>query len=136
MSDWEEKSENSFSASKLLIESALHNESVHCSYYSCVQFGFHMMHAYIGMEVQEVERQSHGGVNKIGTHRWIRKQIFASLSNKNKDAAVDINNRIGVLAILRVKADYKHQQVGKREATRAVETAENIIQVLKNNYDI
>lgn len=111
MSDWKNKSENNFKASKYLIESELDKESVHCSYYSCVQYGFHLMHSFIGMEVKAVENESHGSVNGLGTHRWIRNEIFRSLSNKNKIAAVDINNDLGKLSNLRVKADYKYHSV-------------------------
>lgn len=131
MSEWRKKSENNLEASRLLLGSGLHNESVHCSYYGCVQFGFHMMHAYMGMEVKEIERESHGTVNKIGTHKWIQRQIFQVLKNKDRAAAVNINNDMMHLSKLRVKADYTYQPVGKKEAAKAKETAQNIIEVLK-----
>jgi len=136
MPNWKQKSESSLEAATRLINESLPNPSVHCSYYSCVQYIFHVMKDYFGMDVEDIQSQSVSSVNMLGTHRWIQKEIFASLGQHDIMAANQFNDYIGRIKSLRVKADYHFSLVGSREAGKAHQLASDILNILKENYGV
>lgn len=136
MPNWKQKSESSYEAATKLIEASFPNPSVHCSYYSCVQYIFHVMKDYFGMDVEHIQNQSVSSVNKRGTHRWIRNEIFNSLGQQDKVTASIFNDYIGRLKVLRVKADYHFNLIGNKEANKAQKLASDILIILKDKYEV
>lgn len=135
-SNWEQKSADNLLASSLLLNNKLSNQSVHCSYYSCVQYIFHVLNHQFGMEICEVENESKRPPNKTGTHRWLREFIFDSISSKNKRAADNFYNVMIQLKTARNKADYCNEIVRADEAHEIKIIAEKLLKVLKKHYEL
>lgn len=136
MPNWKQKSESNFEAATRLIDTSFPNPSVHCSYYSCVQYIFHVMKDHFGMDVEYIQNQSVSSVNRLGTHRWVQNEIFNSLGQRDKVAASNFNDYIGRIKAYRVKADYQFGLVGNKEASKAQKLASNILTILKEKYGV
>ena len=136
MSNWGEKSENNILASTILIDNQLANQSVHCSYYSCVQYVFHIFNYHFGMDTEEVESQSHSSVNNVGTHKWIRKEIRTSIKQKNKIEAQRFYDDMGELYNARAIADYHHDNIEVEEAKNIKKLAIATVVFLKKHYEL
>ncbi|WP_316778452.1 hypothetical protein [Pedobacter antarcticus] len=136
MSNWNKKSYSNIEASELLINNDLSNQSIHCSYYSCVQYVFHIFCNQFGMDVVEVETQSLSQVNGVGTHKWLRRQIFKSIKPKNKEAAQWFYDAMGEMYHVRANADYNHINVESVEAKYIQEKAKNVVSFLKEFYEL
>lgn len=136
MSNWENKSNQNIDAAMILLNNKLSNESVHCSYYSCVQYVFHVFCAAWGMDVDEVENNSHSEFNRMGTHKWLRKEIFKSMKSKNKSDAKRFYDDMGEMSQIRANADYNHDNVGNLIAEEVKTKAINVLGSLKKHYEL
>lgn len=136
MSNWEAKSNSSFAATNKLIAESLSNTSVHCSYYSCVQYVFHIFHAYYGDSIEFIENQSKSNVNNMGTHKWMRKTMYDSMRKVNAEDAESFYSNMGILVDRRAAADYKHELITPDEALEVRQLAYETRQLLKKNFVI
>lgn len=136
MSYWKDKSELSIQAANKLISESFHNVSVHCSYYSCVQFVFHIMYSHFGDSVKDIETQSKSGINNMGTHNWLRNYIYKSFKNKDAKAAKVFFNNMGHMVDRRVAADYRYGKIGQKEAIKVMEMASKTIRLLQDSYEV
>ena len=143
MSNWKNKSDLNIRAAEKLIDSSLTNESVHCSYYGCVQYTYHVIcnylnidSAYIEAETYKGDRDRDGNFDKNNaTHNWLKRQIFQSLRSRESDDAEDFLQNMSILCSLRVVADYKQEMIIEKRARGLFEKAIATIEILKTNYE-
>jgi hypothetical protein len=136
MSNWETKSNYSSEAANKLIDVGLFNPSVHSSYYSCVQYVYHIMYVFFNEDVASIETGSDGVSQNSGTHQWLKKYIYDSIKAKSKPDAIYFRNKMGDLSGFRVQADYKYNLVDKGQANQCKEMADKMIVFLKEHYDL
>ena len=115
MSNWKTKSESSIKAAETLCEN-FSNQSVHCSYYSCVQFIYHIFHCHLNEKENNLEKggtkrnfelslkDEDGKIPTLGTHEWLHKELFRSLRSRNVEDAEDIYTDLVTLSGVRVIA--------------------------------
>jgi len=147
MSNWKLKSDESISvASHLIAEYS--NQSVHCSYYACVQLIYHIFHT----QLNESEENLNNGITKenyikslsladqnkkIGTHVWLQKELFRSLNSRATSSEIDIEKimgAIGTLATVRVIADYKSEIIMPNRAKGIYDKAILFINSINSIY--
>lgn len=136
MSNWLSKSDQSFSIANNN-DPAMLNNRVHCFYYGCVQYLFHLLHVDKKMTEQEISDKCNPNVNKGngGTHTWLAQFFFNDLKNKTFVLeGVSFNNKIGMLKRLRTDADYGLNDINEDQLKTAKEISETIIKILKRRY--
>ncbi|CAH0142596.1 hypothetical protein SRABI27_00317 [Pedobacter sp. Bi27] len=148
MSNWLSKSTSSLKASQLLCDD-FSNQSVHCAYYSCVQFIYHLMNTQMneteedlneGITKQNFENslplKKNGETVKLGTHVWLQKELYRSLRSKTKDFKMiqDITDSIGTISEVRILADYTNEIILEPRAKGIVKKAESLIESLDKIY--
>lgn len=134
MSNWEIKSDMSFKSINKLLTELLFNASVHCSYYSCVQYILHILSSHLNMEDDEINNLNL--TTTISTHKYLRTTIYNSLRQINPEYAVDFNDDIGTLMGRRVTADYKNEVIFETEARELRDLAYSTLTMLKTSYNL
>lgn len=141
MSVLESKSaENYYSAIKLYDPEKKYASSVHCAYYSCVQF---MIHAVMKIERKTLSQLdadfqlwSNNGLNSGGTHVYYYNKIKTLYRNSNKlDQLVKISE-IPQLKRIREDADYKDIVIDEPRCRQALDMADRILKNIKNTLQV
>lgn len=147
MSNWLSKSESSLAAAESLLD-VYSNQSIHCSYYSCVQFIYHLMISNMGVPEDNLENgtakkeyenslpKNSGKSPRLTTHVWLHHELRRSLLSRHTDPNVveDIMEDVSVIAGVRVSADYKKEIILEPRARGIHEKATNLIKTLENIY--
>jgi len=122
-----------YSATNNLIANAFFASSVHCSYYSCVQFMYHILSSHCQKSNRQISDESFDG-SKVqgGLHNWLINTIFAEFGNKMDANTFD--ELITDLQFLRVRSDYKNEVIEIDHAISAKNTARKTLNVLKRNF--
>ena len=135
MSHWRAKSESNLKATNILDNEPFFASSVHCSYYSCIQFMYHILHSHFLKSDEEIDDESYAG-SKVagGLHNWLLNTIFAEINNRTDANTFD--NLMSDLQILRVMSDYKNHSIDVNQALSAQDKAKKTIKVLSRNFKI
>ncbi len=130
---FETKSQNSLEAANELHQKTFYNSSVHCSYYSVLQFMLHVLYEELGGNKQsdDAEAKSQGGG---GTHVFTINQIKKWLKSKtDRTARESFSNQLYQLKQQRVSADYDEKSFSPKESLKLYIQAQSLIQFLKQN---
>lgn len=137
MSNWLTKSNISFTIANNDTEPVYYNNRVHCHYYGCVQYMFHIMHTVFKLEIQAISDLSNPKLNpgNGGSHVWLRNYFVNDLKERNfRFAGLDLNNHLGHLKKLRTAADYDHDDVDESDLTNATNLSLKIQKILSDRY--
>lgn len=137
MSNWLSKSNVSFTIANNDSEPLFYNNRVHCHYYGCVQYMFHIMHTVFKLKVEEISDLSNPTINpgNGGSHVWLKNYFVSDLKkNTNYLDGLDLNNNLGKLKKLRTIADYDHDDVDKGDLTNAHNLSQTIQRILTKRY--
>ena len=137
MSNWLSKSNVSFQIANNESESLFYNNRVHCQYYGCVQYMYHLMHTVFGLKVTEISDLSNSKLNpgNGGSHVWLSNYFVTDLRNKaHVFDSLDLNNHLGKLKKLRTIADYDHDDVEEDDLTNAYDLSQKIQRILNKRY--
>ncbi len=130
---FEIKSQNSLEAANELLQKAFYNPSVHCSYYSVLQFMLHVLYEELDRDKQADDAQARsqsGG----GTHVFTINQIKRWLREKTDRVTIKtFSEDTYHLKRQRVSADYEIKSFGRKEAQKLYTQAQSLIQLLKQN---
>ena len=132
-----DKSQENIKSATLLIEKEYSAASVHCSYYSCIQIMLHVLRSDFKKSEEDITQESdEGSRDSHGFHNWIQNYLFKEVSNREKDAriALDFYNLLGSLKGIRIRADYKINVIGKKEASKALEGANKINKIITERF--
>ncbi len=131
------KSAISLLAANSLINANLHNSSIHCAYYACLQMiKYYLLTKYGYKEERDLDNDfkyyNDKRKNKIGTHIFYADLIYEKFkSMRLEDEAKSFRNEIKVLQHAREDADYKPIPLATiTESKEAVKKAENILKLL------
>jgi hypothetical protein len=134
-----DKSKENLEAAQILIDKAYLSSSIHCSYYSCIQFMLHILRSDLKKSEDEISKESKkGSIDSHGFHNWIQNYIFLELANRGKNAriALDFNNLLGSLKKIRVQSDYGIDEINQYVASKAFEDAMKINKIIEENFII
>lgn len=137
MSNWLTKSNISFKIANNDSEDVYYNNRVHCHYYGCVQYMFHIMHTVFKLSIKEIADQSNSKLNpgNGGSHVWLKNYFVSDLRIKSHIYdGLDLNNYLGQLKMLRTLADYAHDNVDNDDLTNATTLSQKIQRILIKRY--
>lgn len=141
MTHLKDKSTLSLQAAHHLIVNSIFAPSVHCSYYSCVQYILYILSSNYNKTELEIYddfqnwaktsgKASGGG----GYHNFLRNSIYREFYKIDKTYASTFNTMMGNMHGLRVKADYKNCSIISEQATEVQESAKAVLSLLKKNF--
>lgn len=148
MSNWLHKSESSLAAAETLLE-VYSNQSIHCSYYSCVQYIYHLMASSMNVPEERIEdgkakkdyenslpKNEDGKSPNLTTHVWLHRELRRSLLSTNTDPekVQQIMDDVSIISKVRIDADYRREIVLKARATGIHDKASKLIKQLDNIY--
>lgn len=134
-----EKSKDSLESAQFLIDEGKNNSSVHCAYYSCVQVLLYILHNEIGLTASQLKNeisQYLKNKGKGGSHAYYIGRIINDLTNRNSGALSSLNTELVLLKKARVEADYTPTILTEKDASKAYNRAEIIIQKLSTDYNL
>ena len=137
MSNFKIKSEKNLEGSKLLIKNSFYSSSVHCSYYSNIQFILHILLKDVYKTTDELDRKSKLGSNdKKGFHNWIKSEIIRELFYRDYMSIRNFNNYFGQLKKLRINADYLNELINKETAEKGLNLSITINEILAKGFKV
>src|ERR1700742_111285 len=104
MNVFKDKAHFNREAAELCLKNTLYAPSVHCSYYSCIQYILYILFDKLKMTEQKFNEKKH--YYKTGTHACAIKLIGNDLFDKEQSAYKDFQKLIPELKDLREKSDY------------------------------
>jgi hypothetical protein len=132
------KSQISLLAANSLIIANLHNSSIHCAYYACLQMVKYYLLTKCGYKEEKDLDNDFKYYNskrdyKVGTHIFYIDLIYNKFkSMRLEDEATSFKKEIKVLQHAREDADYKPIPLATiTESKDAVKKAEDILKLLK-----
>lgn len=122
------KSEENLNAANLLIRSSMYMASIHCSYYSSFQLSKYLLKTHYNIDYDEQKSNSKGK----DSHYYVINETSNRIDSVSHIAFLDFSKFISKLKQLRHKADYSVETISEKEATKAYQCANNIMDLLKN----
>ncbi len=125
------KSEENICAAKVLISQGYYNSSVHCSYYALFQYMMYILNSQGFCPYAEQDAKT----NAQGSHNTILKELRGHII---EDLALsrDVVNSFRFLKKKRAVADYKETQVEQGEAREDLQRVCDMINKLKQHFNI
>lgn len=137
MSSYLNKSEIYLDSAKQLKESGCYAVGPHCAYYSCFLRMQDIWYNKLGHTEFDLHTTPEGNYLGEGDHKLMINKLGIILLGSNDRNAKDLfkvfNDKIGQLKKLRLKADYKDEDILNKDCSNAIDLAEAIIPILKNN---
>ena len=134
MSEFKSKSDYNFNAAKLLMrDHQLYAPSIHCAYYSCIQYMLHIIYFKSPNKVQiDYENLVR---NDNSSHKQAIKIIQLELIDKNKnDDYKRFQKTILELKKSREESDYTRTQITQGKSSHSILLAESILNLLSINF--
>lgn len=133
MSILRNKSDFNLEAAKVLIdEHQLYAPSVNCSYYSCFQFIRFKLNA-LGKTYADVDQEIASDTRR-SSHKYPISLLVAKLKESVKDDNDyfrKVNDKIGLLKLMREEADYDPQkEIGNEKAKGALDLSTEVIAMI------
>lgn len=129
MGAFKDKSDKTFSSGELLLSNAHYNSSIHCFYYSC----FQLIMDLLKEEYLYTDEQINSGTNSSSSHNNIINQLKYCLKSSEFD--YKFLTDLEKIKIVRIKADYKNQNIGEKEAEKTKDKAIKFREELNKIYE-
>ncbi len=127
-----EKSKFNTDAADLLIKNYLYAPSIHCSYYSCLQFMKHIILNKLG--INPVNYASDNGFGSDRSHETFRDIIIKDLKNRQKREWREFNTQFGQLKSSRIQSDYDEIEINEPVARTSKNLSDSTLRLLKQIY--
>jgi hypothetical protein len=128
------KSAENLCASDELIKLSYFNSSVHCSYYSVVQFMIHLILNRFNYSQERFDEESR--YERLGSHVFAQKLLYRELQSMNFIlASRDFKKEFGVLKNIRNQADYQEIIIEPDVGKQAREKAKSINDLLSKHFN-
>ena len=132
MSVFRDKSHFNRQAAELCLKNNLYAPSVHCSYYSCIQYMLYVL--YDKVKMTELSFNEQKTILGTGTHACAIKLIGIDLIKRERTAYIAFQKLIPELKQLREKSDYQNIAIGQSEGHLAMNNSDSIKNILTKNY--
>lgn len=145
MKVFERKSIESSKAAKGLIEThKLYNPSIHCSYYSCVQYMLHVLYAYLRYYDLKTEEERNKMIKKlidesaeIGWHNRLIQTILKRFPAKTSSVAqFRFKSWISDLKSLRQESDYFETVFDETRSKEILARSAEVNSLLKESFEL
>lgn len=127
-----DKSRFNREAAELCLKNSLYSPSIHCSYYSCIQYMLYIL--FEKLKITEEEFNKKRARLNTGTHLSVIKLIGRDLIRKEGLDYTSFQKLIRELKKLREKSDYKNLKINQEEGWIAINHSDSIKNILTKNY--
>jgi uncharacterized protein (UPF0332 family) len=131
MSHLAPKSHQNLEAAEMLIAGKNYAPSVHCSYYSFLQFSLDIILNHAGIDSNRLI-QKHSFKKQVGLHAAIRAELKERISRKNRYDYPGFNKSFNILKKQREDSDYQDVAIGEHEALTALRLCKELKLMLKD----
>jgi len=133
MSELSDKSKYNFDAAELLMRNhSLYAPSVHCAYYSCIQYMLHIIFNKLPLPYQEKYNQ---GLQKGSSHKVAIQIIKLALGAKpDKEDYTTFQKKVGELKQHREDSDYSQKQITQDISVTSIAAARSVNSILRSNF--
>lgn len=132
MNGFQEKKIQNLRAAEILLKENHYCSSVHCSYYSCVQFLLYIVYNKLNITRKEFENTARH--LKSGTHKHASKLVSTELAKIDVAEYKWYQKVFPELQLLREKADYSEEQISQAESMEAKNKAFAISNLLSRKF--
>jgi hypothetical protein len=132
MSVFRDKSHFNREAAEICLQKSLFAPSVHCSYYSCIQYILYVLFEKLNFTEQAFDQQKTS--LRVGTHACAIKLMGIDLIKKEKTDYRTFQRLIPELKELREKSDYTNITIGHTDGYLALGNSDSIKRILQKNY--
>lgn len=129
MTGFKNKSDFNKLAADELIKMGYHSPSVHCSYYSCIQYVLHILVTRGGIE--EKNLRSKTSQEKGGSHNFYINTISEHIKKNHRTEAKELKNTLGKLKIIRERSDYTSLEITDIASNDACMKRDEILRTLQ-----
>lgn len=126
------KSDENLQAGNILVTSDMFSTSIHCYYYSALQLSMHILCNYHGLDYTKQNNESKGR----DSHHYTIESTASFLGKENIFYKVDYNKYIGILKMLRKRADYSDSLIVDNDIRRAQNAIRDLKNLLQINYEL
>lgn len=120
MSHLADKSEQNHDAAEFLIRGKYFASSVHCSYYSVLQFALASFLAKDRITADELIKNHSSKSHRSSLHAAIRAELLGRIKAKDKYGYTSFNTSFNKLKMQREDSDYKDVEISEYEAVNAM----------------
>lgn len=132
MSLLRDKSHYNRQAAELCLKNSLYAPSIHCSYYSCIQYMLYVLFEKLKMSKDEFEKRKNSFGS--GTHSSAIKLIGIDLIKKEKKDYKTFQKLVPELKLLREESDYENVGISQDQGWTAMNNSDSIKNILTKNY--
>jgi hypothetical protein len=127
-----DKSSESFSSATYLIAKGAFCSSIHCSYYSCIQFILDLFYENFKLSERQLSdeywNEKNKGGGEGGLHVFYITKLTETIYHKiGGTESSELNEQLNSLRIKRNKADYSRTAIGEKESNKSLKKAETIL---------
>lgn len=128
------KSNDSIESAVILHDSKKYASSVHCSYYSCLQFMYHLIHTVLGENDETLLNKCK--TRAEGSHELVFGEIklYMYANSKNDSEAQVFGKRFATLKRNRVAADYLQEEILPVKSNASIELSKQLVATLLKNF--
>lgn len=126
------KSNNFYSSAQELKDSGFLCPSAHLAYYSVFIVLKYIVCNYLGISYEVQDKEHSGGMS----HKEIIDKVIDDVDDKNPDLSFDLERYVNSMKQLRVKADYKNEEIDGPSISRHLANAQNVYNIVKPLYGI
>lgn len=126
------KSNSFYSSAQELRDSGFLCPSAHLAYYSVFIILKYIVCNYLGINYEVQDEEHSGGMS----HKDIIEKVIYDVDAKNPDLSFDLERYINAMKQLRVKADYKDEEIDEPSIVRHLTNAQNVYDIVKPLYGI
>ena len=134
------KSEINLQAAKVLKEEALFPPSVHCSYYSVLQYMKYAVSEAIGVSYELQDREINAlktqRASAKGTHEYLIMKVGDVIRDIDRLQFTDFTRKVSDLKKFRTKSDYDDVEVSAEQSNKAYGLASELRLQLKNTFNV
>ena len=127
-----EKSRNNIECALFLVQEQFFCSSVHCSYYSCIQYIKHLLLNKFDLTEDDIENLRKGKegdeIKRVGLHDALHRYMRSKINPESKKI---FDREFYALKKARVDAGYLNISIGEKTAKEAARRAEGFLELLK-----
>lgn len=134
MAGLEDKSKDNENAAKLLKGNTYYTSSIHCAYYSVIQYLKYTLTILFDTTYKQLSKECKNRTYGISSHEFYINYIKNKRSDlQDNEELGNFINDIGCLKELRNKADYEEDILDSKDSEYALKTAVSLKKYLKTN---
>lgn len=127
-------------AAKILNEKYLTAPSVHCAYYSVLQFMKFAVSESLGISYEKQDREINAlktqRISAKGTHEYLIRKVEDVIRKVDRQNFTDFTRNVKDLKKFRKNSDYDDVNISPEQSNKAIGLASELRSQLKKNFNV